>query len=100
MLRAILLGLLVAASALGQEESAEKLPIRRTVAGQSVSSAQDPKVKLTFDRAFRYVGADRFNLYNVADAEVHVFVDADANKNVKRLYWVQFEEYFANNQYK
>jgi len=100
MLRVILLSLLVAASALGQEKSAEKLPIRRTVTGQSVSSAQDPKVKLTFNRAFRYVGADRFNLYNVADAEVHVFVDADASKNVKRLYWLQFEEYFPNNQYK
>lgn len=40
-----------------------------------------------------YVGSERFNLYDVADAEVHVFVEADAGKRMRRLWWVQFESY-------
>ncbi len=41
----------------------------------------------------RYVGADRWLLYGVADCELHVFVEADEQKKVQRLYWVQFEEF-------
>lgn len=40
-----------------------------------------------------YVGGDRFTLYDVADCEVHVFVEADARRRVRRLYWIQFESY-------
>src|SRR5438874_12601122 len=29
----------------------------------------------------------------MADCELHAFVDADPQKNVQRLYWVQFEGY-------
>jgi hypothetical protein len=43
-----------------------------------------------------YVGADRWALYNIADCELHAFVDADAQKNVQRLYWVQFEQYLPS----
>jgi len=32
-------------------------------------------------------------LYGMADCELHAFVDADPQKNVQRLYWVQFEGY-------
>ena len=41
----------------------------------------------------KYVGADRWILYGIADCELHAFVEADAQKNVQRLYWVQFEGY-------
>jgi hypothetical protein len=41
----------------------------------------------------QYVGADRWELYGVADCELHAFVEADAQQNVQRLYWVQFEGY-------
>jgi len=41
----------------------------------------------------QYVGADRWVLYGMADCELHAFVDADPQKNVQRLYWVQFEGY-------
>jgi hypothetical protein len=95
-----LLLVLVAGFAMAQVRPVETLPIRRTVSGNTVRSSQDPEVKLTIEPAFRYVGADRFTLYDVADAEVHVFVEADAKKNVKRFYWVQFEEYLPNNQHK
>ena len=53
---------------------------------------------LTIDvpKAATYVGSDRFNLYGVADAEVQVFVEADAYKRVTRLYWIQFESYWPS----
>jgi hypothetical protein len=44
-------------------------------------------------RRARYVGGERFELYRVADCELHIFVEADAQRRVRRLYWVQFEEY-------
>lgn len=43
-----------------------------------------------------YVGGERFNLYGVADAEIHVFVEADASRSVERLYWIQFESYLPD----
>ena len=100
MIRCVLLCLLVVGCVMAQVTSVKMLPIRRAVSANTVTSSQDPKVKLTIEPAFKYVGADRFVLYDVADAEVQVFVEADAKKNVKRLYWVQFEEYLSNNQHK
>jgi hypothetical protein len=43
-----------------------------------------------------YVGSDRFDLEGIADAEMHVFVEADASKRVKKLYWIQFEHYWPS----
>lgn len=65
----------------------------RKVTGNVIESARDPKVRLEFKPPIEYVGADRFVLYGVADCEIHVFVEADAQKQVQRLYWVQFEAY-------
>src|SRR5258705_227195 len=38
----------------------------------------------------------RSNLYDIADCELHAFVDSDAQENVQRLYWVQFEGYLPS----
>ena len=43
-----------------------------------------------------YVGGERFSLYGVADAEIHVFAEADAQRRISRLYWVQFESYLPS----
>jgi hypothetical protein len=43
-----------------------------------------------------YVGSDRFDLYGVADAEIQLFAEADANKHLTKLYWVQFESYWPS----
>ena len=43
-----------------------------------------------------HVGSERFTLYGVADAEVHVFVEPGAGKRMKRLWWVQFESYLPS----
>jgi hypothetical protein len=72
-------------------------PITRTVKGQVLASAATPAVKLEFDKSFKYVGAQSFILYDVANAEQHFFVDADDQGRIKRFYWVQFEGYLPSN---
>ena len=65
----------------------------RVVKGNTLVSERDPKITLEFREPVEYVGADRWVLYDVADCEVHVFVQADSSRKVLRLYWVQFEAY-------
>jgi hypothetical protein len=71
----------------------------RTVEGQVLFSTELPAVKLKFDKDFKYVGNQTFNLYKVARAEQHFFVDADEKGRIKRLYWVQFEGYLPSNKH-
>lgn len=65
----------------------------RKVQSNVVTSERDPKVQVRLPQSAQYVGADRFVLYDIADCELHAFVEVDEHKNVKRLYWVQFEGY-------
>ncbi|HKF20910.1 MAG TPA: hypothetical protein VKE93_05040 [Candidatus Angelobacter sp.] len=65
----------------------------RKVESNTILSERDPKIWIQLPKSVQYIGADRWELYSVADCEVHVFVEADAQKNVQRLYWVQFEGY-------
>ncbi|HMV83471.1 MAG TPA: hypothetical protein PLD20_18825 [Blastocatellia bacterium] len=69
----------------------------RSVQGQVLTSTTLPAVRLSFDPAFKYIGMQEFILYNVARAEQHFFVDADAQGRIKRLYWIQFEGYLPEN---
>jgi hypothetical protein len=68
----------------------------RKVERNAIYSAHEPKVRVQFPDSVQYVGADRWNLYGIADCELHAFVDSDAQKNVQRLYWVQFEGYLPS----
>ena len=43
-----------------------------------------------------YVGGERFTLYGVADCEIHVFIEADADRRMRRLWWIQFESYLPS----
>jgi hypothetical protein len=81
-------------------ESAEASPNQsptnhpeRKVRGNVITSERDPKVRIQFPQSVQYVGADRWILYDIADCELHAFVDEDGQKNVQRLYWIQFEGY-------
>lgn len=65
----------------------------RVVHGNIITSERDPKVRIELPKSAEYVGADRWVLYDIADCEVHAFVEADQQKRVQRLYWVQFEGY-------
>jgi hypothetical protein len=68
----------------------------RKVVGNVVVSERDPRVRVRLPREAQYVGADRWVLYGMADCELHAFVEADAQKHVQRLYWVQFEGYLPS----
>ena len=72
-------------------------PITRAVSGQVLTSKDTPAVRLEFDKAFKYAGAQSFVLYDVANAEQHFFVDADKDGRIKRFYWIQFEGYLPTN---
>ena len=69
----------------------------RKVSHQVLSSRSLPAADLIFDDRFKYAGAQRFELYGVADAEQHFFVDANDAGEVRRLCWIQFEHYLPSN---
>jgi hypothetical protein len=68
----------------------------RKVSGSSIFSTHDPHTQIRLPESARYVGADRWILYDIADCELHAFVEADAAQNVRRLYWIQFEGYLPS----
>ena len=88
MLKAIAILALACGSLAAQNGAPE-----RKVEGNVLTSGHDPRVRIELPKSVQYVGADRWVLYGMADCELHAFVDADARKNVQRLYWVQFEAY-------
>ena len=69
----------------------------RSVKGQFLTSPEMPAVRMEFDKGFKYVGSHSFILYDVAHAEQHFFIDADKERRVRRMYWVQFEGYLPSN---
>ena len=94
MLRAIVV--FVLSFVCGVTLTAQTAPPERKVVGNVVTSERDPAVRIELPKAAHYVGADRWVLYGIADCELHAFVEADAQKNVQRLYWVQFEGYLPS----
>ena len=97
-------GLMMAAAAAAMQAASAAAPAvppvpAATVAGNTVTHAGE-KVRVTVPAGAAYAGAERFNLYGVADAEIHVFVEADAAKKMRRLYWVQFESYLPSNDHR
>lgn len=69
----------------------------RQVQGHAVLSTHDPAMRIDLPATARYVGSDRWLLIGYDDAEMHIFVDADADKRIQRLYWVQFEAYLPSH---
>lgn len=68
----------------------------RTVSGNSVTSQRDPRVRVVLPAQAQYVGAHRWVLFGIANCELYAFVLADRAKNVRALYWVQFESYIPS----
>jgi hypothetical protein len=79
------------AVAVSQESQPE-----RVVQGSTIISQHDPAMRIELPREAQYLGADRWILYGIADCEIHVFVEADLKKQVRRLYWVQFEQFVSS----
>jgi hypothetical protein len=91
MQKHLAIALLLSAS-LAQTHSHTGSPQRR-IEANTITSTNDPAARIELPDSPVYVGGDRWILYGMADCELHAFVHADAQKNVQRLYWVQFESY-------
>jgi hypothetical protein len=76
---------------------AQPLAPTRTVSGNVVTSQADPSVQIQVEPKAVYVGTARFVLFGTADCEIHLFVDADASKRIRRVYWIQFEAYLPTH---
>ena len=73
--------------------AAQTSALGRKVERNVITSERDPHARIHLPHSARYVGADRWVLYGMADCELYAFVEADPQRNVQRLYWVQFEGY-------
>lgn len=74
--------------------------IQRTGADTILRSEKLPAVSIRIDPRFKYVGGTSFILYDVARAEQHHFVVADAQRRVEHLLWFQFEGYLESNDHR
>jgi hypothetical protein len=68
----------------------------RRARGNTLVSERDPKLRVELPSPVKYVGADRWLLFGVADCELHVFVETNDRNVIKRLYWLQFESYIPS----
>lgn len=69
------------------------------VEGHTLRIASWPPVSIEVDPPLAYVGSRSFQLYDVADAEVHVFVEAGPDSVVQRLYWFQVEQVLPSSHH-
>lgn len=76
--------------------AAQARPERQFSHGRLVSRA-DPSAVLEPAGAFRYAGGQVIDIFNVAGAEQHFFIDAGPDSTIRRFYWVQFEHYYPTN---
>lgn len=92
MLKHTTIAILLAGCLAAQTQAQTGSP-QREVEGNTITSTIDPDVRIQLLNSPAYVGADRWILYGFSNCELHAFVQADAQKKVQRLYWVQFESY-------
>ena len=78
--------------------ASEALVPQRSVEGQTILSRSDPPIRIKIRESYTYAGGQRFVLREVADAEQHFFVEADADKNIQRMYWIQFEQFLPSHE--
>jgi hypothetical protein len=69
---------------------------QRKVEGNRIVSAARPAATLEVTGKMEYAGTQTFELYGVATAEQHFFVELDGSR-IKRLLWVQYEGYHPSN---
>jgi hypothetical protein len=88
--------LLLSGFALAQSSVKTEANQARHVKGQVLTSIYLPSIRVRFDKRFKYVGSQKFILYDRAQVEQVFFVDADNQQHIKRLFMVQFEGYLPN----
>jgi hypothetical protein len=95
-MRYLLLVLFLVTVAIAQDQ----LKVERTVTGHTLKSTSDPAIVLEFPTSFQYVGGHAFDIFHVAAAEQHLFVEPGPGHSIRRFYWIQFEHYYPANQHK
>ena len=93
LLLIVILACCVQSSNSAFEQSADKIKSEQTreVKEQVLTSTYLPVIRIRFDNSFKYVGTQKFILYEKAQVEQYFFVDADSQQRIKRMYQVQFE---------
>jgi hypothetical protein len=99
MIRSLLLVTLVLALSTVASASPKVAPPAALVRGHTVSHAPTG-LTIHVPRTATFVGKERFDLKGVADAEIELFVEADKNKRVTRLYWIQFEHPWPSEKWR
>src|SRR6059036_3730406 len=89
--------LMLSSFALAQSAGGTKSSEIRRVKGHVLTSTYLPSIRLRFDKRLKYVGSQKFILYDRAQVEQHFFVEADKQRHIKSMYMVQFEGYLPNN---
>jgi hypothetical protein len=89
-------GLLVTTMLCCTALAAEHPKPERRVQANVVTSDRNPKIRIKLPLSVQYVGVDRWPLLDIADCELHLFVEATPQKNIQRLYWLQFEAYLPS----
>lgn len=87
---------LICVGCLDADDIESYLAYQATVEGQELVSTGFPAGTIRFDSSLVYVGSDSFILYDIARCEIHLFAEADENKQVNRLYWIQYEGYLPS----
>jgi hypothetical protein len=89
--------LLLSGFALAQSSAKiEANQTRRRVKGQVLTSIYLPSIRVRFEKRFKYIGSQKFILYDRAQVEQVFFVDANNQQRIKRMYMMQFEGYLPN----
>ena len=100
---AVVTGLLASVTALAPRSvGAQGTPtpvVRREVRRNTIRSDSIPAAELVVDPAFRYIGSRALNLYDKTEAEMHLFVDASADGQIKRFAWIQFERAWTQSTF-
>jgi len=96
--QALLVLALIAAGtmAVAHENGADAL--ERRVKGNVLASASGVEIIIEVAESFRHVGGQRFILREHTDVEQHFFVVADADGDVDKMYWLQFEAKLPHNE--
>ena len=69
----------------------------RHVRGRTIVSEESPKVELSVQKGYKFIGTQQVNLYGVAEAEQYVFARQGRDNTVESFYWIQFEHFLPSN---
>lgn len=87
---------LAALALVAARRSTSTQPVPYTAGRGRIASRMQPNIELRIDTTLTYVGSQRWPLYDLAQAEQHLYVQRSAT-GVSRFLWVQFEEYLPSS---